>query len=280
VEETQRKLFVEELGGRGDTLVLVHGLGGSTNTWFPQVQVLRRDLRSVAYDLAGSGRSPILDRISLASHVADLGEIIERMGQRRVHLAGHSMGTVICQHFAAAHPEQVASLALIGAFAEPPAAARNALRERAAKARGEGMRGVADAIVAGGTSDDTKTNQPAAAAFVRESLMAQPAEGYARNCEALAEATAANLSRIACRVLLVTGDQDRTAPPDVARAMASAIDDAHVQVLPGCGHWATIERAKQVNYAMTLFYARLGHPHHQPGGTEQSPTPQIPGFEP
>ena len=50
------------------------------------------------------------------------------------------------------------------------------------------MRGIADAIVAAGTSDDTKVNQPAAAAFVRESIMAQPAEGYARNCEALAEA--------------------------------------------------------------------------------------------
>jgi hypothetical protein len=27
-------------------------------------------------------------------------------------------------------------------------------------------------------------------------------------------------------------------------------------VLDGCGHWATIERAKQVNYALTLFYSR------------------------
>jgi len=27
-------------------------------------------------------------------------------------------------------------------------------------------------------------------------------------------------------------------------------------VLAGCGHWATIERAKQVNYALTVFYAR------------------------
>jgi 3-oxoadipate enol-lactonase len=248
--------FIEELGGKGEALVLVHGLGGSTNTWYPQAQVLKRDLRLIAYDLAGSGRTPVRDGISIESHVADLLEVVRGVGDGRVHLAGHSLGTIICQHFAAAHPEQVASLALIGPFPEPPEAARGALRDRAAKARAEGMRGIADAIVAAGTADDTKVNQPAAAAFVRESLMAQPPEGYARNCEALAEAHGADLGRIACPTLLITGDQDRTAPPDTGRAMASAIRGAELQVLTACGHWATIERAKQVNYALTVFYAR------------------------
>ena len=65
-------MFIEELGGSGETLVLVHGLGGSTNTWYPQAQVLKRDLRLVAYDLAGSGRTPLTDQISIDRHVQDL----------------------------------------------------------------------------------------------------------------------------------------------------------------------------------------------------------------
>lgn len=249
--------FIEEFGGKGEALVLVHGLGGSTNTWYPQAQVLKRDLRPVAYDLAGSGRTPVREGISIEGHVADLADVVRSAsGGGRVHLAGHSLGTIICQHFAAAHPELVASLALIGPFPEPPEAARGALRDRAAKARAEGMHPIADAIVAAGTADDTKVNQPAIAAFVRESLMAQPPEGYARNCEALAEARSADLSRITCPALLITGDQDRTAPPDTGRAMASTIRGAELQVLTACGHWATVERAKQVNYALTVFYAR------------------------
>lgn len=267
--------FVEEFGGKGDTLVLVHGLGGSTNTWFPQAQVLKRELRLIAYDLAGSGRSAVTDRISIESHVDDLAHVVRQAGVELVHLAGHSLGTIICLHFAATYPQQVASLALIGAFPEPPPAARSALRDRAAKARAEGMAAIADAIVAAGTSDDTKINQPAAAAFVRESLMAQPPEGYARNCETLAETRAAALSRIACPVLLLTGDQDRTAPPDVGRALASALGSAQFQVLPGCGHWATIERAKQVNYALTLFYARLKRPQQS-----SQREPELPAFQP
>ncbi len=249
------KLLIEEFGGKGDALVMVHGLGGSTNTWFPQSQVLTRDLRLIAYDLAGSGRSPVRDGISVESHVGDLLDVVEQAGGR-VHLAGHSLGTIVCQHFAVAHPERVASLALLGAFPQPPEPARHGLRDRAAKARAEGMRGIADAVVAAGTADDTKVNQPAAAAFVRESVMAQPPEGYARNCEALAAAHSADLARISCPTLLLTGDQDRTAPPDVGRAMASAIRGAEHQMLTACGHWPSVERAKQVNYAMTVFYAR------------------------
>ncbi len=249
-------MFSESFGDKGDTLVVVHGLGGSTNTWYSQIPILSRNLRITAYDLAGSGRSSVRDDISIASHVADLLDVVTQAAAGvKVHLAGHSLGTIICQHFTAQYPDLVASLALVGAFPQPPPAARNALRDRAAKARTEGMRGIADAIVAMGTSNDTKVNGPAVTAFVRESVMASPPEGYARNCEALADATSADLTRIDCPTLLLTGDEDRTGPPDVARALTSAIKGAEFQLLTGCGHWAPVERAKQVNYALTVFYA-------------------------
>jgi 3-oxoadipate enol-lactonase len=249
-------LFTEDLGGKGETLIFVHGLGGSVNTWHPQTQVLKRDRRLICYDLAGSGRSPLKESITIASHVDDLKRIIGNSGEKTVHLAGHSMGTIVCQHLAAESPEQVASMMLVGALPEPPDAARNAIRERAAKVRAGGMQAIADAVAAAGTAADVKVNQPTAVAFVRESLMAQNPEGYARNCEALADARAADHSSIRCPVLLITGEEDRSAPVAVARTLASAIDDAELELLPGCGHWATIERPKQVNYLMSLFIAR------------------------
>jgi pimeloyl-ACP methyl ester carboxylesterase len=253
---TSRELFVEKAGGKGEPLILVPGLGGTVNTWHPQTQVLKRDLRLFCFDLAGSGRSPLAENISIASHVEDLLSVMEQTGAKRVHLAGHSMGTIVCQHLAAKTPDRIASMVLVGAFPEPPEPARNALRDRAAKARSEGMRGIADAVAAAGTSADTKVNTPTAVAFARESLMAQNPEGYARNCEALADAVAADLSAIDCPVLLLTGDEDRTAPVAVARALASAIQGAELQIIAGCGHWAPVERPKQVNYAMSLFAAR------------------------
>lgn len=249
--------FREEFGDSEKVLIMVHGLGGTTNTWYPQSQVLKRDFRIVLYDLCGSGRSPTAGDVSIGTHVEQLLEVVRTSGGGPVHLAGHSMGTIICQHFAVRYPELVMSLALLGAFPEPPEAARKGLQGRAEKVRAEGMHSIADAIVAGGTSKDTKINNPSAAAFVRESIMAQTAEGYALNCEALAAAKGVDLGGVQCETLLITGDEDRTAPPDVGRAMASAIRKSKLHIVSGCGHWASIERPKQVNYQLTVFYSRL-----------------------
>ena len=37
---------------------------------------------------------------------------------------------------------------------------------------------------------------------------------------------------------------------------AEDMSDTELQILAGCGHWAPVERPKQVNYAMSLFTAR------------------------
>ena len=109
--------FVEEFGTKGELLVFVHGLGGSTNTWYPQAHILKRDLKIVAYDLPGSGRTPVRDNVTIESLVEDLNDVVDRAGgTARVHLAGHSLGTIICQHYAARYADRVASLVLLGAF--------------------------------------------------------------------------------------------------------------------------------------------------------------------
>jgi pimeloyl-ACP methyl ester carboxylesterase len=127
------------------------------------------------------------------------------------------------------------------------------MRERAAKARAEGMAGIADAIVQGATSGDTKANNPVAVALVRELLMRQDAEGYAKTCEALAGAEAADAKGIACPTLLVTGDEDAVAAPSAVRAMAERISGARLVILNRCGHWTTIERAVECSAALKEF---------------------------
>jgi 3-oxoadipate enol-lactonase len=85
-------------------------------------------------------------------------------------------------------------------------------------------------------------------AYVRESLMRQDGEAYARTCEALADAQPAALDRIAVPVLLVTGDEDGVAPPQAVRALAERLHgapSARVVVLPRCGHWTPIERPEE-----------------------------------
>ena len=248
-----KEIAVEQQGD-GDAVVMVHGLGGTSNSWYPQVGPLARYYRVVRLDLEGSGRSPATGALSIDSFAADVIAVMDALEIPTAHLCGHSMGTIVCQHIAADRPERVKSLALFGPLAEPPEAARQAIRDRAAAARNSGMTPIADTLVQVATSAETKAHQPAAAAFVREILMRQDAEGYARTCEALAAATSADLSSVRCPTLLVTGDEDGVSPPPAVKALGARIAGSRLFVLTGCGHWTPIEKPAQVCAALINFY--------------------------
>jgi 3-oxoadipate enol-lactonase len=244
-----------EVDGQGDAVIFVHGLGGTSNVFTPQVMALGSRYRTVRPDLAGSGRSPAGGSLSIGGFADAVVRLARGLGVERAHFVGHSMGTIVCQQVAVNEPRLARSLALFGPLLAPPDPARQAMRERAAKARADGMAGIADAILQGATSGDTKANNPVAAALVRELLMRQDAEGYARSCEALAGAAAADVRRIACPVLLVTGDEDGVASPSNVRAMAEQINGARVVVLNRCGHWTTLERAAECSAALKELLA-------------------------
>jgi pimeloyl-ACP methyl ester carboxylesterase len=250
-----------EVEGDGEVVVCVHGLGGSSNSFTPLMPALTRR-RVLRVDLPGSGRSQRAEGpLSMARFVDVLQSVCARLQVTRAHFVAHSMGSMVCQHLALAAPTLVRSLALFGPLIEPADTARAALRTRAAKAHSEGAAGmheIALALVSSALSADTRERQPLAVAFVRESLMRQDAEAYARSCEALAQARAAALEGINVPVLLVTGDEDGVAPPSAVRAMAGKLHRApgvRVEVLPRCGHWTPVERPEECRRELSDFLA-------------------------
>ncbi|MDZ4798474.1 MAG: alpha/beta hydrolase [Bryobacteraceae bacterium] len=247
--------ILTEIHGNGDPLVMVHGLGGTANAFGPQAEVLSRFFRVIRMDLPGSGRTPASGPVSIESLTDCVISVLEQHGAGSpVHVVGHSMGTIVCQHLAVRRPDLVRSLALIGPLAQPPDAARTAVRARAAKAREEGMTGIAEAIVQGGTSAATKAAKPETAAFIRELLTRQDPEGYALTCEALAAAVAAPVEQLTCPSLLITGSEDGTSPAPSVRALAMRIAGSKLVIIPACGHWATLEAPSAVNDALLNFY--------------------------
>ena len=192
-------VFVEriavEVDGEGDAVLMIHGLGGTTNTWTPLLGAFSRHKR-VRLDLPGSGRSwRVEGPLSIEKFVEAAKRALAAAKVDKAHVVAHSMGTIVAAHLAAAEPAMVRSLALFGPLLAPPDQARANIRARAAKARQEGMRGIADALVQA-VHFELKPGQrrPVAVAFVRESLMGQNPDGYARSCEALADAQAADTS--------------------------------------------------------------------------------------
>ena len=249
-----------EVDGEGDPVLLVHGLGGTTNTWTALGAAFAR-MKRIRFDLPGSGRSDRVEGpLSIARFVQAALRALAVAGVERAHVVGHSMGTIVAAHLAAEHPKAVRSLALFGPLLAPPDPVRANLRARGVKARTEGMQDIADALVQAATSSATKARRLAAVAFVRESLMRQPPDGYARSCNALADAQPADASRIACPTLLVTGDEDGVAPPSAVRQMGEKIAaggaPVEVEVLRGCGHWTPIEMPEECTQLLRAHYAK------------------------
>ena len=118
------------------------------------------------------------------------------------------------------------------------------------------MQAIADALVQGAISTETRTRRPVAVAAVRELVMRQCPDGYARSCEALADAQAVEVGGIECPTLLVTGDEDAIAPAQAVRQIGERIRGARVTVLPRCGHWTMVEKHEECDDLLRRFYAQ------------------------
>jgi 3-oxoadipate enol-lactonase len=257
----ERIVYEDDNGGAGSgpAVLCIHGLGGSSNTWTPMMPALQRH-RVIRIDLPGSGRSGAIEGdLSIDRFVKACLRVMAACRVERAQVIAHSMGTIVALHLAAAEPGRVTAMALFGPLFAPPDAARPALRARAARLRAEGVPGlqaVADTLVQASTSSESRATRLAAVAFVRESLMRQTPDGYARSADALADASAVDAARINCPTLLVTGDQDAVAPPQSVRHMGERIAGAQVEVLSGCGHWAPVERPDACMELLRRFQSR------------------------
>lgn len=243
--------------GEREAVLCLHGLGGSSNTWTPLMSAFE-GCRVIRPDLPGSARSALpQDRLSIAGYVAAVEHVLAALDVDAVHIVAHSLGTIVAQHVAVKHPGRVKSLALFGPLLAPPDAGRAGIAARAVSARRgiAALQDIADAIVRAATSTETRQQQPAVVALVRESIMRQSPEGYAQSCEALAEAQAAEVERIAVPTLLVTGDQDAVAPVANVQALAARIAGSQLTVIEGCGHWTPYERPDACIQALRTFHA-------------------------
>jgi pimeloyl-ACP methyl ester carboxylesterase len=247
------KELAVEVDGQGPAVLLVHGLGGTSNFYQVQTDALVERFQVIRVDSAGAGRSELADDISISAHADDLAAVLDALDVSTATVVGHSMGTLVVRDLATRYPDKVTGLVLLGAVREPAEAVRQAQRDRAATLRANGTAVVAPAVVANALSESTRQDKPEVAAFVRELIMRQDAEGYARNCEALANATDPGPVASGLPLLLITGSDDKVGPPEASREIADAHGSATVEVLPGVGHWTALEAAGPVTDLLRKF---------------------------
>ena len=248
--------------GRGDAILLLHGMAGSSQTWRSVIRPLSRKYRVIAPDLLGHGSSakPRSD-YSLGAFAVLLRDLLDELGVARATVVGHSLGGGVAMQFVYQHPDYCERLVLIGSGGlgpdvgwtlrllsapgaelimpiiapQPVLTAGEKVRSWFAKMGIESPRG-GEIWNAYSSFSDAETRQ----AFLRTLRSVVDYRGQAVSA----------LNRLNVRadmpIMAIWGEQDAIIPVQHAYAALEARPDARIEVMPGVGHFPQVERPTEV----------------------------------
>ena len=254
-------------GAHGRPLLLLHGIGGGRQAWGQHgsasgqatgAALAAAGFTVLAVDFPGYGLSPRIAPFDLPGLAATVVALVDSLGLGPAVLVGHSMGGMVAQEVAASAPQVVAGLVLAStspAFGKPGGDWQTEfLRSRCAPLdAGLGMAGLAALLVPTMVAPGTAAGLIAAA---MATMAAVPEATYRSAVAALVSFDRrAKLPLISVPTLVITGEHDHTAAPEVARRMAGRITGAQVVVVPGAGHLLPIEQPPAFHAAVLAFLA-------------------------
>jgi pimeloyl-ACP methyl ester carboxylesterase len=249
--------------GSGSPVVLIHGLGGSWQTWLLNIPAVAQAHRVIAVDLPGFGRSdPLPSPAEMATHADVLGELLDGLGVTGSTVVGHSMGGIVSIVLLGRRPDLVDRLVLANGGGIPLTPARLALIVNSFKAfdrllqRPGFVRAIARRprlrrLVFGGFMAN---HEALRGPFAAEVVPAIAAPGFLDAVVAAAKiAAGVDAGAITCPVLLAWGAKDRILPLGQARKLCSALLDARIVVFEGAGHCPMFEAPVEFNRALLEF---------------------------
>ncbi len=250
-------LYYEVYGDGPSTLVLVNGVGDPLEGWVNQTEAFAAaGLRVVSFDNRGVGRSGAPPGpYTSAQLAADLHAVVTAAGLDRFHLCGVSMGGVIAQEYALAHPAGLRSVVLANTFAAADPFTRAAFLSWSEVADAAGMPMMMRAQAPWIFSPAFYAEHPdRVAELIAEAAdAAQPAAPFAAQMAALVDHDARDrLPGLAPPALVIAARDDIIIRPALSRELFELLPDAVWQVVPG-GHAAFWEDPGPWNRAVIEF---------------------------
>ncbi|MEV6322885.1 alpha/beta hydrolase [Nocardia sp. NPDC051787] len=240
--------------GAGRPVVLLHPVGLDCLWWTSYISHLAEQYRVIAVDLPGHGRSsPIRNPMTLGDLASDVAAVLRAETDQPAHVVGVSMGGMVAQHLALQQSQHVASLILCataGSFAD---AVRPKLRERGHAAR-RGMDAVVQPTLERWFSPHGRSTSIGRSCA--QTLAANDPASWEASWQAISELdTLERLGALDMPALVITGAADITTPPEASAALAHALPDARLSIIPDAWHLGVYEEPQPFLTAFTRFLA-------------------------
>ena len=223
-----------EVSGRGQrSLILVHELGGSLDSWDAVVPLLEPEFRIVRFDQRGSGLSEkVRQPFTIDDHVQDLQNILGAVEfPPPYHLVGLAAGAAVVLGFIHRRGAAAAAAVLCAAASDVGPDRRQFLLDRADLACREGMCAVADTTLARSFPHAVR-HDTAVFEDYRGRLLANDPVCYAAANRALLDAHLDEaIAGLRCRCLVLAGARDGLRPPEDVAALARRLPGAEFAVL-------------------------------------------------
>lgn len=236
----------------GMTILFANSLGTDLRMW-EGVTTALPGLRCISFDKRGHGLSATPSQPWTVEDLAqDVIALMDHLGIGRAIVAGCSVGGLIAQAVALAHPDRVSGLILSNTAAKIGTAEMWATR--IAALRTGGIAAISGAILERWFAPDflhSPDSLPWQTMLLRCDL-----DGYIGTCEALAKADLrAQLPALRVPTLVLAGSEDQATPLALVAQTAALIPGARLETLIGSGHIPAID-APQKTAALIQSFAK------------------------
>ena len=249
-----------ELSGGGDrTLVLVHEMGGSLESWDDVAPRFAGSRKVLRYDTRGAGLSQkVRGELTLPTMADDIAALLDHFGIKgKVALAGIAIGGAIALQFAARYPARTSAI-VVGSPATGIAAERRVpALERLARIEAAGMAFAVEDSMLNGYAPELRGDARRFERF-RTRWLGNDPSSYATIWRMLAAAKMQDeLTRITCPVLVIGGSLDRVRPPALAEGTAKTIPGArYVEIRTG--HYMSVQTPDLLSDTIEEFLKSVG----------------------
>lgn len=247
-----------QLSGKGPrTVVLLHELGMSLESWDDVAPAIAAEHRMLRYDLRGFGLSEKLrGAVTIEEEVEDLRALLDHLRiDQPVTIVGSAVGGAIALRFAATYPSRVDAVLALTPAGDVPPASRTAYLARAARQQAGGMRADVDASLDSYYPVSLRSGNDGRLARFRALQYATDPASMAATLRMIAVTDwSATWPAIRCPAWFVAVSQYKARPVESVRSMAADVSAGHFDVLD-TGPFAPLQSPEKVIPLVQRFLA-------------------------